>query len=272
MKVIKYNTKKLLTNHTLVMGGFESFHNGHVKLINEAKKTKRSIALMMIKDPISVPGHERKVYAQLETRLIWASELGVDVVILLDLDERARMESGTDFLKNIIAQTKAKEIIVGVDFAFGKGREIDANKLSTLFKNTKIVETEKINSKKISTTLLKEAVSSGEMTLAYALSPFHYTVEAKIDAKSIVDFKNQIIPNPGIYACFIVVNEVRYWAMLSIDIDSKAMIEVPDLKVKNISYEAKIFIYDKVRTYIKLSDKPTAKDKAEVIKILEKSI
>jgi len=70
MKVINYNKKKLLTQHTLIMGGFESFHNGHLKLINEAKKDKRPIALMMVKDPKSIPGHDKYIYASLKTRLL----------------------------------------------------------------------------------------------------------------------------------------------------------------------------------------------------------
>jgi len=81
------------------------------------------------------------------------------------------MITGEEFLNNIITQVKAKHIIVGDDFAFGKGREIDTKKLSLLFKNTTVIKSEKINSKKISTTLLKELVLSGEMSLIYAISP-----------------------------------------------------------------------------------------------------
>jgi len=272
MKVINYNKKKLLSQHTLIMGGFESFHNGHLKLINEAQKDKRPIALMMVKDPKSIPGHDKYIYASLKTRLLWASQLSIDVIILLDLNPDIRMITGEEFLNNIITQVKAKHIIVGDDFAFGKGREIDTKKLSLLFKNTTVIKSEKINSKKISTTLLKELVLSGEMSLIYAISPFHYTIEVKVNAESIVNFDNQLVPNPGIYAVFVVVNEVRYWGILTINIELKSTIEVPDLKIKNISYDAKIFIYKKIRTFIKLSDKQTDSDKSKVIEILEKSI
>jgi len=112
--------------------------------------------------------------------------LGVDIDLRVDFDLVADM-TGAQFADAVLADTlRAKAVVCGPDFRFGKGRAWDVNDLAALCEARGIgvhivpaVEDEGV----ISTTRVKEAVLAGDMQTAARLlgRPYAVTLRALRD-------------------------------------------------------------------------------------------
>lgn len=209
MKVARYPNKISDKKTTLVLGAFESFHYGHISLIDEAKRLRRPITLMMIENPNHLPNKKSSEYADFETRLIQAANLGIDQTLVIPFTAEIKNKQGEEFLKELIKITNAQHIVVGKDFAMGFNRSLTAEKIKELFPSTTIAEPVKFNSSKLSTSTLKELVETGDMDVIKKLSPFSYTISTRVgDDKT---FKiSTAMPQRGIYAAFVVVNQIKF--------------------------------------------------------------
>lgn len=209
MKVARYPKKISDKKTTLVLGAFESFHYGHISLIDTAKGLKRPVTLMMIENPNNLPNKKTSEYADFETRLVQAANLGIDQTLAITFTDEIKNKQGEVFLKELIEITNAHHIVVGKDFAMGFGRSMTAEKIKEIFPSTTIVEPVKFNSSKLSTSTLKELVETGDMDIIKKLSPFSYTISTRVsdDKKFSI---STTIPQRGIYAAFAVVDQIKY--------------------------------------------------------------
>lgn len=249
---VSYYPKEFNNKHkcALILGSFETIHNGHLELIKKARDINSKVAIMTFEDPSQLPGANKVNFTDLETRLQQLANLKVDQVTVVKFNNDIRLQSGKDFINSLINIFNAKQMIVGKDFACGKGREYKAKDIQKDYKNVEIIEHQKINSQKISTSLLKEFLHLGEVDLIKNLSPFAYSMNVNVKSDNSLDLSNYPKLHSGIYATTIVVNEVLYWSYLHISQEQKAKVIVPDLQLKNTPYQAQLSIHKLIRIIV----------------------
>ena len=88
--------------------------------------------------------------------------------------------SGDNFISILKKQISARAILVGEDFRFGSNREFGINDLLKSNVETTIVKETKKNNKRVSSTQIREALSSGDLILAKALLGRDYCISGKV--------------------------------------------------------------------------------------------
>lgn len=131
MKIIGDSGEGRVEASVLTVGAFDGVHRGHQTLIAEVirRAGKRGVASAVVTfdvHPATVvrPESAPKLLTRLPRKLEILESLGVDVVYVINFDEARAATSAADVVSDVfLDRLGAKEILVGSDFNFGKGRE-----------------------------------------------------------------------------------------------------------------------------------------------------
>jgi riboflavin kinase/FMN adenylyltransferase len=114
----------------LAIGNFDGIHLGHQKILQQLEeKAKKhalpSLVLTFSPHPEKILGGKIvKMIQTLDQRVREIEKFGIEAVLVVPFDERFSSLSSQDFIQKIVVNTlKAKEVIVGENFRFGKNRE-----------------------------------------------------------------------------------------------------------------------------------------------------
>jgi riboflavin kinase/FMN adenylyltransferase len=120
----------------VAIGNFDGIHLGHQKilqvLIDEAKKENLfPLVLTFHPHPAKILAKRKMELLQtIEQRLDEIKKSGIQMTVVLSFDRALSQISAEDFIRTIIVQKlKAKKVVVGENFRFGKDREGDVTKL-----------------------------------------------------------------------------------------------------------------------------------------------
>ncbi len=117
----------------VTIGAFDGVHVGHRRLIDRARRAASDIGASVAvvtfdRHPASVvrPGSAPLLLTDLEYRLALLDEAGADLVLVLVFDEERAMEPAEDFVSEVLVGClRARAVVVGHDFHFGRHREGD---------------------------------------------------------------------------------------------------------------------------------------------------
>lgn len=131
MKVIRDSDGQRVDASVLTTGAFDGVHRGHQmvikRVIDRAKEREVASAVVTFDvHPATVvrPDSAPKLLTRLPRKLELLEELAVDVVYVIEFDADRATTTATDFVQEVfVDRLGAKEIFVGSDFNFGKGRE-----------------------------------------------------------------------------------------------------------------------------------------------------
>ena len=124
----------------LAIGNFDGVHRGHQELVRLARA--RAATLGGEAGVLTFSPHPARIFApelapplivSLERRLELLGEAGVDVVIVEPFTRELAAVEAEDFVRDILAERlRAKELVVGYDFSFGRERRGTPELLRTL--------------------------------------------------------------------------------------------------------------------------------------------
>ncbi len=247
--LIAYKSQIKLQPSTLILGAFDAIHNGHLKLISEAKKFNLPIVITIFDDTTKIPSKKTTwQYSTLNVKLTQLATLGISKVVLINFDE-VRNLSGIEFIDYIKRLTNAQHIVAGHNFGYGKNRMNNHHDLVKQFANTTIVSEYKFNNQNVSTSLLKQLVVLGEVDIINDLSPFPYTIVATIKKTDVVELEHKTFLHPSIYGVFVEINHIRYYGLYHHGLKTQTII-IPDFVFQVQKYEAKIMIICNIRHII----------------------
>ena len=125
----------------VVIGNFDGVHLGHQALLSAAcearalKRVSSVVALTFWPHPARTfkPDIEPFELMTLEQRGEHLRRYGADAILALAFDERLAALTPREFVERVLlGALKAKHVVVGEDFHFGKGRAGDVSTLATL--------------------------------------------------------------------------------------------------------------------------------------------
>jgi len=227
-----------LQNSYLTIGVFDGVHRGHreiiKKLVNDAH-TNQSPAVVLTFDP-----HPASVLTGKEIRLLTTPDeraeilfsLGVDDVITQRFTRDLSTATAFEYMTRLKQHLGLSHLLIGYDFALGKGREGNAPRLTEiggeLNYSVEIVPALSDESGVISSTEIRKLVLVGNVSEAAKLLNYHYPVGGivihgegrgrKINFPTAnIDYpQEKAIPANGIYACWAVLGNERFMAATSV--------------------------------------------------------
>ncbi len=208
----------------VTIGMFDGVHRGHQKIIHIAHEKARELSLRCVvftfdRHPLEVlkPGKHPKLLSSTAQKLRLLEELDVDMVLMAHFDEEFSRISAGDFAENLLAgRLKAREVVLGVNFHFGRGGEGDVDFLKGTADPLGIAVTPvallRDNGDVISSTLIRKMIEDGRVEEAKERLGWDYIIEGVVvrgnargrkmgfPTANIEVHDNRCIPANGVYA------------------------------------------------------------------------
>ncbi len=175
------------------VGVFDGVHLGHARLL------RRLVALAKAKDRVSIVitftanpkallngGNHTLYLTDLGERMRVIKGLGVDLIAAIPPDHELFEISAEEFVDLLVRHLKMKGMVVGPDFALGKGREGDAKRLQALGEKrdffVEVVPPEVLDGEIVSSTVIRQALVQGDLAKANRLLGRPFSVRGKVEA------------------------------------------------------------------------------------------
>jgi riboflavin kinase / FMN adenylyltransferase len=227
-----------LQNSWLTVGVFDGVHRGHQQIIRKLTADAHAngapaVVLTFDPHPASVlGGREIKCLTLPDERAHLLAQLDVDVVITEHFTRELSTVTAYDFMSRLKRHLGLKHMLIGYDFALGKGREGNAARLteigSELVYTVEVVPALSDESGVISSTEIRKLIEVGNVAEAARLLGHCYSLHGPVihgDARgrtinvptaNIAYPREKMIPAKGIYACWAYLNEEKYLAAINI--------------------------------------------------------
>ncbi|MFB4162369.1 adenylyltransferase/cytidyltransferase family protein [Alteribacillus sp. JSM 102045] len=166
------NNQLTLTSSVVSIGAFDGLHRGHQTLIKEAAKRAREWGVPSVVYTFNPPPRayfqNTKVLTSEEEKIELIKQLGIDYVVMADFNEAYASREAEEFLLELEFLCP-REIWVGPNFQFGKGKKGDVTLLSNYLpvKVHPLVRCEK--GEIISSTRIRELLQKDKRKQAYHL-------------------------------------------------------------------------------------------------------
>jgi riboflavin kinase / FMN adenylyltransferase len=227
-----------LQNSWLTVGVFDGVHRGHQQIIKKLTADAHAneapaVVLTFEPHPASVlSGQEIKCLTLPDERAELLGNLGVDVVITEHFTRDLSAVTAYDFMSRLKRHLGLQHMLIGYDFALGKGREGNATRLteigSELRYTVEVVSALSEESGVISSTAIRKLIEVGNVAEATRLLGRPYSLHGpvvhgagrgktiNVPTANIVYSPEKMIPAKGIYACWAFLNDKKYQAAINI--------------------------------------------------------
>lgn len=230
-----------LQNSWLTIGVFDGVHRGHqeiIKLLTAGAHTSGIPAVILTFNP-----HPANVLGRAEIGLLTLpneraellASMNVDVVITERFTQELSTVTAFDFMSHLSRHLGLKHLLIGYDFALGKGREGNAVRLTEIGRelgySVEVVSALSDESGVISSTEIRKLVSVGNVAEAAHLMGHLYSLRGPVirgdgRGKKIgvptanIDYPHEkIVPTKGIYAGWVYVDGEKHMAAASIGVN-----------------------------------------------------
>ncbi len=189
MRHIKDPYTKLNMPTAVALGCFDGVHTAHAAVINEAKRLATlhslGIAVWCFSEPPRNFYLEKKIPLVCDesekVRLI--AELGADVLVCPDFSADIAGVSARDFVTHLLAECAgARYLVCGKNYTFGRGGEGDVILLAELCRELgitlSVIDDVCVDGVKVSSTMVRDAVETGDLDFACKLLGRRFSVTA----------------------------------------------------------------------------------------------
>jgi riboflavin kinase/FMN adenylyltransferase len=246
----------------LTIGVFDGIHRGHQAILSQLTAGAHAngapaVLLTFDPHPAAVLAHrELKLLTTPEERAALASALNVDAVVTHPFDRSVAEMSAREFMTRLKERLGLSHLLIGYDFALGKNREGNAERLTELGRElgyeVQVIEAVGDESGVISSTEIRKLVSLGSVDAAANLLGRAYALSGpvihgdgrgrriNIPTANIAYPESKLLPPNGIYACRVRLGADLYAAATNIGFNPTF---TPDKR--SASVEAHILDFDR---------------------------
>lgn len=230
-----------LQNSWLTVGVFDGVHRGHQEIIHKLTAGAHAsgipaVVLTFDPHPANVLGRgEIGLLTLPDERAELLASMNVDVVITERFTRELSVVTAFDFMSRLKRHLGLKHLLIGYDFALGKGREGNAPRLTELGGDlgysVEVVSALSDESGVISSTEIRKLVSVGNVAEAAQLMGHPYSLIGPVirgdgRGKKIgvptanIDYpREKIVPARGIYAGWANLDGEKHMAAISIGVN-----------------------------------------------------
>jgi riboflavin kinase/FMN adenylyltransferase len=244
----------------LTQGTFDGVHLGHVKVlenvVNEARTSgMESMLLTFFPHPrlVLYPNdNDLRMLSSLDEKINQVENCGIDHMLILPFTSEVASLSPLDFVRGVLVdKLNVSTIIVGYDHRFGKNREGSFADLvqygEMLNFRVKEIPAGEIDHIAVSSTRIRKALLSGDLSQANQLLGHAYTLSGKVvhgrklgrtlgfpTANIEIEDSHKLIPATGVYAVKAHLPSGVYGGAMNIGFN-------PTIPGKGFSIEAHLF-------------------------------
>ncbi|WJQ86026.1 bifunctional riboflavin kinase/FAD synthetase [Streptococcus parasuis] len=243
----------------LVLGYFDGIHLGHKALFERARKVadERGMTVTVLTFPESPRLAFSRFTPELllhltsqEQRYLLLEKYGVDQLVMTPFTSEFASNTPEEFIERYVKGLNAQVLVAGFDYHFGNCRA-DVKDLTELFDGqVEIVSEVSLGGEKVSSTRIRQAIQSGDVTLANQLLGYPFMTEGIVvhgDARgrtigyptaNLAPFDRVYLPSEGVYVAEVEVDGKRYRAMTSVG--KNVTFDGTEMRI-----EAHIFVFDR---------------------------
>ncbi|MGQ7671883.1 bifunctional riboflavin kinase/FAD synthetase [Streptococcus suis] len=221
----------------LVLGYFDGIHLGHKALFERARKVadERGLTVTVLTYPESPRLAFSRFTPELllhltsqEQRYLLLDKNGVDQLVMTPFTSEFASNTPEEFIERYVKGLNAQALVAGFDYHFGNCRA-DVQDLMELFDGqVEIVSEVSLRGEKVSSTRIRQAIQSGDVSLANQLLGYPFMTEGIVvhgDARgrtigyptaNLAPFDRVHLPSEGVYVAEVEVDGKRYRAMTSV--------------------------------------------------------
>jgi riboflavin kinase/FMN adenylyltransferase len=223
----------------LTIGVFDGVHLGHKYLLSQLTEHARQQNLLS--GVVTFRWHPREVLSP-QAKLSYLTKLadkvnllkneGVDTVIPLSFTQELAQLTARQFVSLLKKYLRMRGMIVGPDFALGRGREGNAETLRELGQEmdftVNAISPVVVNGEAVRSTTIREALAGGDMKRVSRLMGRSFSLTGRVTsgvgrgaelgfptANLELDAK-QALPPDGVYATWAYIDDQAYQAMTNI--------------------------------------------------------
>ena len=171
----------------VTIGNFDGVHLGHQTLLAEVKKRAHDLKLESAvitfepnpKDYFSQNKPQMRI-SSLREKIELFNEIKIDRVHIIKFNQEFSKVTANEFISVLIKQLKVKEIVVGEDFCFGRGREGGIKQLSASSMKLNIKNKILMDGKRISSTLIRNLLANDKLDQANKYIGRPYSISGKV--------------------------------------------------------------------------------------------
>jgi riboflavin kinase/FMN adenylyltransferase len=187
-----YPLPRLAHGATVTVGSFDGVHLGHQAVLREIDRRAREAgrgSLLVTFDPHPLEVVNPKAAPPLLTtgpeRLEILAQSPLDYVMLLRFDRHLAELTPEEFVRDVLlARCEVKELVIGHDHGFGRGRSGDVETLRRLGKShgfeVDVVDPVDFGGQHVSSSRIRRAVAGGDLATAAAMLGRPYGVVGRV--------------------------------------------------------------------------------------------
>ena len=242
MKIIKDLKEIERDEETVItLGTFDGLHLGHQRIVDLLlKKSKESGRrnFLITFDPHPrkiIPGrNDVKLLSTLEEKESILEKLGLENLFIVKFTSEFSKQTPEQFVeKYLINGIGLKEIVIGYDHHFGKGRDGNFKLLQKMGERynftVDVVPEFMIEGETVSSTKIRNSLLAGDIVKANKMLGRLYSFKGKIvkgddrgkelgfpTANLLIKNEDKLIPAEGIYASECIIDGEKYYGLLSL--------------------------------------------------------
>ncbi len=228
-----HNTSdKIIDASVVTIGNFDGVHRGHAEIFSHLKQ--KSLALRLPSIVVTFEPHPLKILAPesapamittFEQKAALIEEFGIDYLVAVPFSKEFSQLSAHDFVVSILCSSVGmKHIIIGHDYAFGRGREGNFATLEHLGAQNgfTLEDLPPIGEEGVvfSSSLARSAISDGDVDTASQILGRYYRISGTVVhgreiGQSIgfptanISTSNELLPADGVYAVMVEIDGHR---------------------------------------------------------------
>ncbi len=287
MKTILFEQYEFIPAITLCLGYFDGVHNGHRKLVLDAKIAAEGPLAVLLFDAnpaLYIPnGKSQGILTDVEDKKRLFAGLGFDYAIVVHVDKEFFGRSKEDFINSVICKINPSRIVCGTDYTFGRNAEGTIRDLEEWFPvvGVNLLEAggKKIASRDIISFIEKGAVQTASELLGRpyeirgeVVEGFHHGAEIGFPTANLKLSADYVLPKAGVYSGFVYVGGVPQKAIINVGTNptvgvlSKPIVECHLLRYEGDLYGKTLYVdfVNRLRDEIKFADLNELKKQLEI--------
>ena len=244
------------------VGVFDGVHRGHREILRRLKESSiekkcKSIVITFDPHPRLILGNadDVRLLQSIDEKIDRFREAEMDIVLIIPFNRAFSAIPPATFIKDILVdKAGVSKVIIGYDHFFGRGRMGDFTLLEEMGRtygfNVEQVEAVSHCNRTVSSSLIRDALLEGNVSLANCMLGYNYSIKGKVvkgnQIGKLIGFptanlqlfdRNKLIPAQGVYASLVKWNGNIYKGMSNIGTR-------PTIEANRLTVEVNIFDFN----------------------------